>query len=233
MPRIVAGGRALARQVIHRVASIVGAALLAGCSVFQPAPTPTPTPTLSAQEIASRSAGRMLAVQSLHFTIELTGALDYIDSPPTIALKSVDGDLVRPDKFQTDTYVTNPINQRWEKLPPEWGWYIDPTLLFHPEYGVPAVLPTIPLDKVGVEEVDGRLYYHLNATTQGDYIAWWTLGMIPEGAVVVDAWIDTETFILRRVTLVETASDPDDPTVWHIELSAIDEPVAIEPPPIE
>jgi len=224
---------------------------LTGCAALQPAPTPTPTPTLSARDIAARSAERMLAVQSLHFSIRLTGALDYIDSPPTTALKEVEGDLVRPDRlralvkvssfgvvtqvglirYQADTYVTNPINQRWEKLPPEWGWYIDPTLPFHPEFGVPAILPTIELSKVGVEELEGRPHYHLNATTEGDYLAWWTLGMIPEGPVVVDVWVDAETFLLRRVMLVETASDPKDPTVWHIELSAFDQPVEIEPPP--
>lgn len=195
----------------------------------------------------------MLTVQFVHFSIGLTGTLDYIDSPPTVALKEVEGDLVRPDnlralvklssfgvitqvgliRYGTDTYVTNPINQRWEKLPPEWGWYIDPTMLFHPEYGVPAILPTIDLDKVGVEDIEGQPAYHLHATAEGEYIAWWTLGMIPEGVVVVDVWIDAETLLLRRVTMVETASDPDDPTTWHIELSAFDEPVQIEPPPLE
>ncbi len=195
----------------------------------------------------------MLAVQSLHFSLQLTGALDYIDSPPTTALKEVEGDLVRPNdlralvklssfgvitqfgliRYGTDAYVTNPINQRWEKLPPEWGWYIDPTLPFDPEYGVPAILPTIDLDKVGVEEIEGRPHYHLSATAEGDYLAWWTMGMIPEGAAVVDVWIDSQTFLLRRVTLVETASDPDDPTLWHIQLSAFDQPVDIQPPPVE
>jgi hypothetical protein len=87
------------------------------------------------------------------------------------------------------------------------------------------------LNKVGVEDIEGRPYYHLNTTAEGDYIAWWTLGMIPEGAVVVDVWIDAETFLLRRVTLVETASDPGNPTVWRIELSAFDQPVKVERPP--
>jgi lipoprotein LprG len=240
----------LTRWTIHRVLGVVGAAWLAGCAAFSP--TPSPTSVLSAHEVATRSAGRMLTVQSLHFSLQLTGALDYIDSPPTIALKEVEGELARPDdlralvklssfgiisqvgliRYGTELYVTNPINQRWEKLPTEWGWYIDPTLPFDPEYGVPAILPTLDLDKVGVEEIEGRLHYHLNATTDGDYLAWWTMGMIPEGAVIVDVWIDTETFLLRRVTLVETASDSEDPTVWDIELSAFDQPVEIEPPPI-
>lgn len=241
----------MTRRIVQRAIGVAVSAWLMGCTPLPFTPPPTPTPVLSAREVTTRSAGKMLAVQSLHFSIQLTGDLDYIDSPPTIALKEVEGDLVRPDnlralvktssfgvvteigliRYGTDVYVTNPINQQWEKLPPEWGWYIDPTLLFHPEYGVPAILPTLDMNKVGVEDIEGRPYYHLNTTAEGDYIAWWTLGMIPEGAVIVDVWIDAETFLLRRVTLVETVSDPDHPTVWHIELSAFDQPVKVERPP--
>jgi lipoprotein LprG len=239
----------LTRRIM--LVGMVALAWLAGCVPFRPQPPPTPTPVLSAREIATRSAGKMLAVQSLHFSIQLTGALDYIDSPPTIALKQVEGDLVRPAnlraivrtssfgvvsevgliRYGTDVYVTNPLNQKWEKLPPEWGWYVDPSLPFHPEYGVPAILPTIDLNKVGVEDVDGRPTYHLNTTTEGEYITWWTLGMISTGAVVVDVWIDAESFVLRRVTLLDKTSDAANPSVWHIELSAFDQPVKIEQPP--
>ena len=84
----------MTRRII--LAGMAALAWLAGCAPFQPQPTPTPTPVLSAREIATRSAEQMLAVQSLHFSIQLTGALDYIDYPPTIALKQVEGDLVRP-----------------------------------------------------------------------------------------------------------------------------------------
>jgi hypothetical protein len=52
--------------------------------------------------------------------------------------------------------------------------------------------------------------------------------MISKGAVVVDVWIDAETFVLRRVTLLDKASDAANPSVWHIELSAFDQPVKIE-----
>ena len=206
----------MTRWIVQRAIGVAVSAWLMGCTPLPFTPPPTPTPVLSAREVTTRSAGKMLAVQSLHFSIQLTGDLDYIDSPPTIALKEVEGDLVRPDnlralvktssfgviteigliRYGTDVYVTNPINQQWEKLPPEWGWYIDPTLLFHPEYGVPAILPTLDMNKVGVEDIEGRSYYHLNTTAEGDYIAWWTLGMIPEGAVIVDVWIDAETFLL-------------------------------------
>ena len=73
---------------------------------------------------------------------------------------------------------------------------------------MPAILPTIDLNKVGVEDIDGRPYYHLNTTTEGEYIAWWTLGMISQGAAVVDVWIDAETFVLRRVTLAGQGQRP-------------------------
>jgi hypothetical protein len=193
----------------------------------------------------------MEAVQSLHFLIQLTGALAYIDSPPLTALKEVEGDLVRPAdvkalvklssfgvvtqlgliRYGTDVYVTNPLNQRWEKLPPAWGWYVNPSLIFDAKSGVTAVLPTLDLTKVGVETIQERPHYHLQTTGEGDYLTAWTMGMIAKGTVKVDVWIDADTFLLSRATLMEIASDPADPTVWHIELSAVDQPVKIEPPP--
>jgi len=238
------------RQLIRWVCGVVCLVASAGCAAF-PASTPTPTPELSARDIAARSAQRMDAAKSLHFLIQLTGALAYIDSPPLTALKQVEGDLVRPAdvkamvklssfgivtqlgliRYGTEVFVTNPLNQRWEELPPEWGWYINPGLIFDPKSGVTAVLPTLDLTKVGLEPIEGRPQYHLQTTAEGDYLKAWTMGMIYQGAVKVDVWIDVDTFVMSRATLVQLASDPTDPTVWHIDLSAVDQPVKIERPP--
>lgn len=215
-------------------------------------PTPTPTPNLSAKEIAARSSQTMLELDTLHFVIDLTGSLAYIDNPPTTALKHVDGDLLRPDKvrglvkvsslgivtevglisIKGQSYVTNPINQRWEQLPPEWGWYFDPRLPFDEEYGIPAVVPYIELEKVGVEQIDDNFYYHLVGVAQGEQITWWTAGLIKEDDVPVDLWIDTSTFLIYRVHLVELVSDPDRPTEWDITFSNFDQPLEIEAPPL-
>jgi hypothetical protein len=223
---------------------------LTGCATAPP--PPTPTPALSAAEIVTRSSEKMMEVKTLHYTIDLSGVLDYIDRPPTTALKHVEGDLLRPDRvrglvkvssfgivseiglisIEGDSYVTNPLNQRWEKLPPEWGWYFDPRLPFDETYGIPAVAPTIPMEKKGIEEIEGQNYYHLEGTTPAEPIMWWTAGMIREGEVPVSLWIETDTFLIARVRLVELASHAERPTTWDIRFSNYDAPLEIEPPPI-
>lgn len=227
---------------------------LIGCDSFTAAgPTATPTPDLPVKEIVTRSSEAMLEVKTLHFEIQLTGALDYIDRPPTTALKTVVGDLLRPDKVKAlvkvstlgvvseiglisigqQSYVTNPINQRWQRLPPEWGWYFDPRAPFDEKYGIPAVVPLVPMQKLGLAEIDGHSYYHLRGTAQGQQITWWTAGLIADGDVPVTLWIDPQTFLIHRVHLVETTSDPERPTEWHITFSDFDQPVTVEAPPIE
>jgi hypothetical protein len=220
--------------------------------LISPGPTPTPTPHLSVEEIVNRSSQAMLAVKSLHFTIDLTGALDYIDRPPTTALKHVDGDLLRPDKVRGlvkvsslgivteiglisiagQSYVTNPINQRWQQLPPEWGWFFDPRRPFDQEYGIPAVIPHVPMEKKDVEQIDDAFYYYLEGVAQGEQINWWTAGMIVSGDVPVQVWIDTETFLIHRVHLIELASDSERPTEWDIRFSDYGQSLDIQPPPL-
>lgn len=225
---------------------------IAGCNIINPAPTPTPTPNLPAKEIVARSSQEMLAVESLHFTIDLTGALDYIDRPPTTALKHVDGDLLRPDRvrglvkvsslgviteiglisIEGDSYVTNPLNQRWELLPPEWGWYFDPRLPFDEQYGIPSIIPHLTLEKKGVEEIEGQTYYYLEGVAQGEQIMWWTAGMVASGDVPVQIWINTDTFLIHRVHLIELSSDPERPTEWDIRFSNFNQSLDIQAPPL-
>ena len=102
----------------------------------------------------------MLSTNSLHLVIELSGKLTYLDSPPTLVLKRAEGDLLRPDRVRAiikvssfgfvsevavlglgdEQYVTNPLNQQWEKLPPGQGWIFDPTLIFDPQHGIKSIL---------------------------------------------------------------------------------------------
>lgn len=215
-------------------------------------PTPTPTPDISAAEVARRSSQAMLNLKSMHFAIELSGALAYIDRPPTTALKAVDGDLLRPDKLKAvvrisslglvsevglisiagSSYVTNPVNQRWEALPPEWGWYFDPRLPFDERYGIPAVMPNVELKHAGIEQIAGTRAYHLKGVAQGEQVTGWTAGLISAGEVPVDLWIDTETFLIHRVHMVELGSKPENPTEWDITFSKFDRPVQVEAPPV-
>ena len=222
------------------------------CGLIDVGPTPTPTPDLPAQEIAQRASDAMLEIESMHFDIVLSGALAYIDRPPTTALKRVEGALNLPDEMRAlvrisslglvseiglisideTSFVTNPVNQRWEMLPPDWGWFFYPALPFDETYGIPAVVPQVQMEKVGLEENEGQMLYHLRGLTQGELIRGWTANLMSDGEVSVDLWINTETFLIQRVHLVELDSKPENPTEWDITFSEFNQPVEVQAPPV-
>ncbi len=219
---------------------------LAACTTASPTPTPSP------HEVAAAAGERMLDTQSAHFVIEISGQLVYLDSPPTVALKRAEGDLQRPDSVRAivrivsfglvselgiiglgdEQYVTNPLNQQWEQLPPGQGWYFDPALLFDSEYGIEAVLEGTSWTFGPPEEIEGQPHYLLRGTLPGERLLYLTSGLIREGDVDVSIWVGQQDKYARRIQIMEPDSDPDDPTVWLITFSAFDEPVDIQPPPI-
>jgi len=233
----------------------VGLLLIASCRTptptSTPVPSPTPTPTPSPAEIAHLAGEQMLSTDSLHFVIVLSGKLTFLDSPPTLALKRAEGDLVRPDRVRAiikvssfgmtsevaivglgdEQYITNPLNQQWEKLPPGQGWHFDPTLIFDPEVGIKPILNETTWSFGAKEEIGGQKHYRLYAQLPGEQVSPLTAGMIAPGRVVVDAWTGEQDTYVRRIQIVELDSDPENPTQWLIEFSAFDEPVDIEAPP--
>jgi lipoprotein LprG len=195
----------------------------------------------------------MMTPNALHFLIELSGEEVYLDGPNTMALKRAEGDLVRPDQVRgivkvssfgalaevgivgigDEQYITNPLNQQWVKLPPDYGWYFDPTLMFDPEYGIGSILNETTW-AFGTEdrEIRGQLHRHLHGQLPAERISPLTAGMIGTGDVLMDAWVGQQDGYVRRIQIVELESDPVDPTQWFIEFSAFDDPVDIEAPPV-
>ncbi len=229
----------------------IGLLLVVGCRTATPGPMPTPSPTPSPAKIARRAGEQMLATNSLHFVVELSGRLTYLDSPPTLALKRAEGDLLRPDRVRgivrvssfgivsevaiiglgEDQYITNPLNQRWEKLPPGQGWYFDPALLFDPQYGIDSILKDTPWTLGTQEEIGGQRHHRLQGQLSGERVAPLTSGMVRPGQVTVDAWVGQKDAYVRRIQIVELDSDPENPTRWLVQFSAFDQSVDIEAPP--
>jgi lipoprotein LprG len=194
----------------------------------------------------------MMTANSLHFIIELSGEEAYLDSAQTMALKRAEGDLVRPDQMRgivkvssfgavaevaiiglgDDQYITNPLNQQWVKLPPDYGWYFDPTLIFDPEYGIGPILNETAWMFGAEEEIEGQPHRRLHGQLPAEQIAPLTAGMIGTGEVTMEAWVGQQDAYVRRIQIVELESDPEDPTQWLIEFSAFDEPVDIDAPPV-
>jgi hypothetical protein len=194
----------------------------------------------------------MLSVDSLHFAVQLSGKLTYLDSPPTLALKRMEGDLVRPDQVRaivqvssfgvltefgviglgSEQYITNPMNQQWEVLGPELGFYFDTALLFDPQYGIEAILTDTDWTFGTGEETRDQQSYYLHGQVPGERISPLTFGMVSSGRVAVDTWVSRDSFDVQRIELLELDSDPGNPTRWLIELAGFNEPVEIKAPPI-
>ncbi len=237
---------------------LIGAVLfVASCNTPISDPAPTPTPTPSPDEIATQAGEQMLAINSLHFVIEISGELVYLDTPPTMALKRAEGDVVRPDRMRalvkvfsfgvtsevgiiglgSEQYITNPLNQQWERLPPGQGWYFDPAMLFDPDHGIEAILKStdwtygVSGDTDVEQEVEEFAGYILHGQLPGERLALLTSGMLASGEVTVDIWVSERDASVHRIRIVELESDPENPTSWLIEFSALDEPVDVKAPP--
>lgn len=212
--------------------------------------TPQPdAPDLTADEIKNRAAETMAALKSLHFTIELTGALTYIDPTRILALKRAEGDIVAPDRVAatirtrtfgsttdisvvgvgTQQWARNPASGQWEALPPEYGTF-DMGALFNNEYGLSGLLRTQSFTKQPNETVENQTHYVLATQTPGATLNRMTSGMITQGNVDVKLWINSETMRVSQIVLTELDTDPEEPTRWQITLSAFDQPVDIAPP---
>ncbi len=89
------------------------------------------------------------------------------------------------------------------------------------------------LKLVGTEDLDdfpGQQFYHLSAGAPGEPLAQITDGMMGRGRLAFDLWIDTATYHVTRVRVVEPETDPKDPTVWVMDLERFNVPVDIKAP---
>ncbi len=209
----------------------------------------SPTPALSAPEILQRAARAMAEIETVHFVLERRGAPDYLDTARTMMLRRVEGDVVRPNGLRGTarvftlgmvteigvlriggrTWVAFPGIGRWEELPPERGTVIDPRLFFDAEQGLPALLARAELRLIGVETLEGQQAFHLHGEVPSGPLEEWSLGLIA-GRMRADLWVETGTFRILQVRLVELDSDPQEPTAWQITLSDFNRPIELRPP---
>lgn len=217
------------------------ALLLLSCG--RPAPPPA--------EIAARAGQAMAQVQSFHFAITVEGGPAYIDPESSLSLRSMEGDLVRPDRVQArlkvgaaglavielrfigigqDQFLTRPITGQWQPLPAGWGF--DPTILFDPEQGIEAVLKRAQWQaQVGEERVGKARCYHLHGSAQGKDMAPITAWTIVAEQVEVEAWVGKGDSLLYQLRITEPPQEEGGhPIIWLLAFSAFDQPVTIERP---
>lgn len=221
--------------------------LAAGCSGLE-------TPYIPPKEIIARSASRMAAHTGFEFLVERTGAPVFLDLDGTISFRRAQGQFISPDRASTKVRVitpglvaevqivsigesqweTNLLTGQWQPSNPIYSF--NPSLLFHPEKGIPSILaheltaPTL-LGLEELPEIPGKQLYKLGAALQGTTAYQMTFGMIDNEDLSLNLWIEPDTFDLFRVVLVDPADAADEEdTIWQIDFWNFDGAFDIQPP---
>ncbi len=202
------------------------------------------TPTL-----LTRTSERLNAVKSVHFNLAIDGTA-YIDSARTVQLRSATGDIVTPDKMQTEIkiavgsanvavkliaigdnkYQTNLLTGQWG--PAQAGFDYSPTVFFDKQQGLSSVIGKLrDVERLPDETIDGQPAYHLKGKVSREAITPMTSGAIEGDPVTAELWIAQDTANLLKLVLTEpqTPNKPK-PATWTLTLSRYDQPVTISTP---
>lgn len=229
---------------------LLAALLLAGCGGGAPEPTIAPTPTPTPRELSASIGRATQNSQSVSFTIALSGKPVFTDDSRLFTINSIAGDLKRPDGVRAaltvrgvagvaeirvvsldgQFYLTNPITRQWQCLAP--GAVFDPAVLFDPQRGIENLLQADveEVTLVGIADLDGRPNYHLRGVVAGPRLLEISDGKLGAGPVTLDLWADTATMRATQMVLVDTATDPAEPTTWTITFTSYDQDVDVRAP---
>lgn len=224
-------------------------AWLPACSFATP---PAPPP----RDLVTQAAQKFQTIQSLHFVIEFSGDPTYLDRAHTLALRRVEGDVVRPDRMRATVkaslpgafvqinaigigeqqFATNPLNNKWEKIPTEWGF--NPAVLFQASSGLGALMMQAQnLTALADDNIENQRHYRLRGDIAGTSVAPITGWLVSEGNIQVELWISASDAAVHRIRLTEVLPNatpargtPIPPTQWTIDLNKFDVPVEIKPP---
>jgi lipoprotein LprG len=232
----------------RNLAAVLIALLLAGCAGGGPSATPTATPTPA--EISARIGRATQASKSLQFQIDLTGAPVYSDSSHLFVITNIIGAIQPPDgalatlqvksalgvaEIRTVSaggkqYFTNPVSRQWQCLAS--GSAFDPAVLFDPARGIGALLQQgmEQIEFVGLESLDGAQVYHLRGILPAERTQPISAGLLGAGPVRADLWADTDTARARKLVLVDSATNAEQPTTWTLTFGQYDQPVEVKAP---
>ncbi len=221
--------------------------LFVACGGGDKTPSGKPLPEISPEEIITQASPRVDDLDSLHFDLSQKGG----GTPIAMGLEMTRayGDIAPPDRLNmtieakwfgqfmeadlitvgTTTYMTNPINGKWEALDDDFT----AVTLFHPNTGIKAVMESATdLSLIGIEKVGGTRCYHIESMITSEVLDAIAVGHAAEGLPVeTDIWIGTGDFLLRKVMFDgRICKDENDGIVRTLELSQFNEPVEIELP---
>lgn len=235
---------------IVAIASLCLITLVSGRSPVAPVRAADDDDAKTSQEILLSASQRLAATQTLRFKLKVDGDT-FIDYGHTMRLLEAQGELIRPDKVQTDfklkvlgtvtistslliigdqRWATDLITGAWGPAPDEFSY--DPGILFDNQNGIGPVMDRVQnAVRLDNEKIDGQSCFHLQAQVDPSIIDELSSGNLTGNPVTVDLWIDRATSDLLRVRLSEPDTVTDrDPATWTLDFSDQGKDLKIEPP---
>ena len=242
------------KQIVFGLLTIV-ALLAIGCG-SEPAPAvPTatlipPTPTPDPAAIVREAGAAMTGLESVQFEIERSGGPASIDPDGLLVLNQASGRYAAPDSIaavidvagpglniQVETvaigeaqWLTNFLNQQWEKLPPGFGF--NPAVIFSDSEGLERILDenVVEVSPLRSEELEGQTFQVVDVTVEGERVRAVTANAAAsDQPVIITVWIDPATQYIHQLSF-ETPSRSEEPSQWLLRFSGFNEPVTIDPP---
>jgi hypothetical protein len=192
-------------------------------------------------EVLATAGSQFDALEAVRFSIEVDGVPVFFDDEGTLAATAADGQYSAPGSFQAlvdvtafglatqlgaisvgeDRWVTNPVTGEWDLLAIGTGF--DPLVLFDPDNGVGATVSNLDATLISFDK-----RYHIRGTVGGPTVKVLTAGLLEEGELDVDLYIDGDS--LQVVELAFDTESAEGLSNWTISFSEFDEPVTIDPP---
>jgi hypothetical protein len=205
----------------------------------------------TAQAIVDKAQARLGQVNAVHYLLTVDGDLS-IGAAKTQKLRSAEGDLVRPDKASAtakvamgpvnatvrfiqignDSYMTNLLTGKWEKVPGGLGY--DPSVVFDPQNGVAAILGRISgWQYVESTTVNGVETQHVRGSVPVQTVNALTAGSLPGGTVGVNLYVEGQNNDIVRFVITGQPAAATSSTAasrWTLDLSNQNGNISIVPP---
>jgi len=221
--------------------------LLSACGGGDGTPASEPYPQMSAEQIIERSSPLLDEQNSFHFKLDEEGGGTPINMGLIMML--AEGDIEPPDRGKmrmeadwfgqfvevklvtvgTMTYMTNPINGKWELLTNDFT----AITLFQPDTGIRSVMESVTdLVRLESERFGGTRCFRLQGNLDSMALDAIAVGHAVEGLnVETDIWIGASDFLLRKVVFDgRVTKEEEEGIVRTLTLSRFNEPVKIELP---
>jgi hypothetical protein len=206
-------------------------------------------PLPDAKTLAKQAALKLTELNTLHFLIDIKeGEVPIIKG---ITFRRVEGDYVKPDRYQgkmrvgviigqvegdivavgEDQYIkVKGLIDNWQKLPASVGF--KPADLFDFQKGLGAIVEKVRDYKlVKSEVIDGVDCWQVGGIVDGKEISTLTGGTLDQSQVEFNAWVGKNDTLMRQTTFKQVVTDANTKAVyWVLSFSKFNTDIKIEKP---